>query len=506
MSVSSSSAPVFVAEAKLQERESVMGAWAGSLAALLIAELVTLFLFRQTVVSMVTIWAVSRTYSYGFIIVPICAVLVWRRKEDLKYLQPSASIAGLLLFLVSALLWMAGNVADVQLIQHAALVGMVDALVWAFLGGVIVRVLLFPLVFLFFAVPAGNGLVPWLQSWTASFTVAALRVSGIPAVQDGLALSTPSGDWQVAEACSGIRYLLASIMIGTLVAGVAYRSWKRRVAFLLFSALLPIVANAIRAYGIVALAYLSGNSIAAGVDHVVYGFLFFSILTAALLAVALRWYEPLEAPKSARRPSDKPPVGRTKLVLMLTGTIVIAASASAGAEYLWSRTAVIPAAANSLVPPAGWVATRDLDNEWAPEPGSMRSRTIETFTSGSADVSICFVTYPAERRGVELINSSNMMGKSGVWTLLASNTRDIAMADGPVQVSEYSVAHGTQRRLVWSWYLIGDQRTSDPYRVRVLEAANRLLGRPQSTAFVAVSTPYQSDPSTARTVLADFVK
>ena len=63
----------------------------------------------------------------------------------------------------------------------------------------------------------------------------------------------------------------------------------------LFSALLPIIANAIRAYGIVALAYVSGNAIATGVDHMIWdGFVFFSLLTAVLLAVALKWYEPKE--------------------------------------------------------------------------------------------------------------------------------------------------------------------------------------------------------------------
>src|SRR2546427_7400745 len=38
--------------------------------------------------------------------------------------------------------------------------------------------------------------------------------------------------WEVAEACSGISYLLASLAVGFAYAGVMYRSWVRRVSFL----------------------------------------------------------------------------------------------------------------------------------------------------------------------------------------------------------------------------------------------------------------------------------
>jgi exosortase A len=314
MSVSSSSAPILLVEPQLNDREAVTTAWLGPLIALATAGMVTLFAFRQTMASMVTIWNGSSTYSYGFVIVPLCALLVWRRRDDLRTLHPTTSLLGLTLFFFSAGLWVAGNVADVQVIQHIALITMLDALVWTFLGNASVRVLRFALLFLFFAVPVGDSLVPLLQQWTAAFTVNALRLSGIPAVQDGLILSTPSGNWQVAEACSGIRYLIASIVIGVLVAGVAYRSWKRRITFLLLSALLPIIANAVRAYGIVVLAYLSGNAIATGVDHVIYGFVFFSLLTAILLTVAFRWSEPVTAATLPGAASNEPSARPVRLV------------------------------------------------------------------------------------------------------------------------------------------------------------------------------------------------
>jgi len=506
MSVSGSSAPILLAERSLKSGEAALTAWIGPLIALAVAGAVTLVAFRETVVSLATVWNGSSTYSYGFVIAPICAFLVWRRLSDLKNIRPRTSLLGLGLFCLSALAWVAGNVADVQLVQHIALVAMLDSLVWALLGTAVVRVLRFPLLFLFLAVPVGDSLVPVLQRWTAAFTVSALRLSGIPAVQDGLVLSTPTGNWQVAEACSGIRYLIASVVIGVLVAGVAYRSWKRRIAFLLFSALLPIIANAVRAYGIVVLAYVSGNAIATGVDHVVYGFVFFSLLTAILLAIALRWYEPLaptEPVVISETSASTPRPGRVALALLII--VLVSASAGAVAGFLWSRTPAGPAD-NRLGTPSGWSVADSFDHEWAPEPASLQSRTIRTFIAGSREVSVAFGSYPESRRGVELINSSNGIGKSGVWTLLGTDTRETMIAGKPVIVEENTIARGPARRLVWIWYSLGDELTSDPYRLRALQARNRLLGRPQSAGLFAVSATFQSDPAEAGRAMADFLK
>jgi exosortase A len=505
MAVLNSVQPVIADVSNLERRESIASLWTRPLVGLTAAEILTLWFFRQTVLSMLAIWGNSATYSYCFVILPIVGFLIWNRRRDVLRVEPAISILGFVLLFVSALLWLAGNIADVQLVQHIALIAMLDSLVLAFLGGKATRILLFPLGFLFFAVPVGDSLVPLLQRWTAAFTVSALRISGIPAIQDGLILSTPSGNWQVAEACSGIRYLIASIVIGFLMAGVAYRSWKRRIIFLLFSALLPLVANALRAYGIAALAYYSGNAIATGVDHIVYGFLFFSLITAILLSVALHWYEP--RPPSLPPPADSrsKPVASGKIVLALIGVIMVAGSTTSLGAFLWSRSSTV-STLHSLAAPAGWEATDNFDKEWAPESPLFETRTVESFTSDSGNVSVCFITFSGNRRGVVLINPSNLTGSSGAWTALSSNARDVKTRTGPFRLSEYVIARGQQRRLVWLWYSIGDQHTANAYQLRAIQAKDRLLGQAREVTLTAISAPFQAETSEATRTLSDFVK
>ena len=64
-----------------------------------------------------------------------------------------------------------------------------------------------PLVFLFFAVPMGDWLIPWLQDFSAWFAMKLLDLTKVPALLEGRIITIPGGRWEVAEACSGIQVI-----------------------------------------------------------------------------------------------------------------------------------------------------------------------------------------------------------------------------------------------------------------------------------------------------------
>jgi exosortase A len=508
LSTSHSSTPVSTGEPALEERYQTTRQWIRPLLGLALAGAVAFVLLRSTVSSMVTIWYGSNTYSYGFVIAPISAFLVWRRRAQLKILHPHPSAVGLALVLFFAVIWVGGNVADIQIAQQVAFIGLLDALVWTFLGGRVVRLLRFPLLFLFFMVPTGESLVAPLQQLTAAFTVNAVRLSGIPAVQDGFVISTPSGDWRIAEACSGIRYLTSSIVVGVLFAGVAFRSWKRRILLVLISALVPILANALRAYLIVVVAYVSNNRIAAGIDHVVYGWLFFSLVTALLIGIALGWRElepPLAQPDRSPGDPGQATIRTSRLLGYTALVVVIVIAASSTANFLWSRPAPPRSVAGLWSAPESWIGIAAPDHDWAPNFDTLESQTSETFTNGPHEVSLYVASYPVKPGGVELINASNAVGTYGEWDLLSSDHRDIVLAGRQVSVPEYMVARGGERRVVWVWYLAGGQVTGSPYRIKFLQAESRLTGRPGRVALFVVSARFGAQATQAIEGLTDFV-
>ena len=101
-------------------------------------------------------------------------------------------------------------------------------------------------------------------------TLEALKLTGIPVYREGLWFSLPTGDWSVVKACSGVRYLIASVTLGVMYAYITYHTLWKRLLFILMSLVIPILANGIRAYIIVMIGHLSNLEYATGVDHMVY--------------------------------------------------------------------------------------------------------------------------------------------------------------------------------------------------------------------------------------------
>jgi len=258
--------------------------------------LLVIALFFDSAASMVGVWAASATFGHGFLIPPIVAYLVWTKRGDLAAGTPAPSLWGLAWMLGAALVWLLGDASQTSLFQHAGLIGMLQGVVFAVLGRDLTRRLVFPLGYMLFMIPFGDFAIKPLQGFTAEYTTVLLRLSGIPVLLENWVLTIPGGSFLVAEACSGVRFLIASLALGVLIAGLFFERWWKRLVFVALSILVPIGANVLRAYGIVVMAHLSNFEIAVGVDHLIYGFIFLSIVMAILIAIAFWMRDPQGKP------------------------------------------------------------------------------------------------------------------------------------------------------------------------------------------------------------------
>ena len=310
--------------------------WRTALPAMALVLLAIGLLYRDTFVAMAGIWTRSETFAHAWLVPPIVIWLVWRLRGELALLTPKPAPWMLLPMAVVAVGWLLGDLAGINAVTQLAVTALLVLAVPAVLGLAVARQIMFPLGFLFFMVPIGEFTTDVMMEWTADFTVWALVATGIPVYREGLQFIIPSGAWSVVEACSGVRYLIASFMVGTLFAYLNYSSAKRRWIFVGVSILVPIVANWVRAYMIVMLGHLSGNKIAVGVDHLIYGWVFFGIVIGIMFVIGARWSEPLPEKAEAA-----PAAG-------------VAAGPGVAAGGLWPA-AVLTVAALALGPAASWV-------------------------------------------------------------------------------------------------------------------------------------------------------
>lgn len=236
-------------------------------------------------------WWNIDTYTHILLIPLIIGWLVWLRRDDLADVVPKGWTPGLAFTAAGLALWLVGRSSGLNILAHAGAVGALQGAVVAVLGPRVSLLLALPIAMAAFLVPFGDELIPALQDVTAIIAVELTHWSGIPATVDGIYIDTPVGLFIVAEACSGVKFLVAMVTLAVLVCFTRFNSWPRRAAFMLASIIVPIIANGIRAWGTVYIAQFQGVEFAAGFDHIFYGWIFFALVVAILLAGAWKFFE-----------------------------------------------------------------------------------------------------------------------------------------------------------------------------------------------------------------------
>lgn len=492
-------------------------AWRAALPAILVAVLGLLLLYRESALAMVGIWERSATFAHAFVVPPISAWLIWRQRAALALLQPRPCYWFLLPLALAALLASLGDLAAVNALTHLALVAMLVLLVPLLLGPGVARVLTFPLGFLFFAVPIGEFMMPQLMETTADFTVAALRLSGIPVYREGQHFIIPSGNWSVVEACSGLRYLMASVMVGTLFAHLNYRSMRRRLGFVAFSILLPLVANWVRAYLIVMLGHLSNNELATGADHLIYGWVFFGFVMLIMFMIGARWAEHVAPPAPtpvAAWPERAGGVGPVWAAAALA-LALLAAPQQLLRAYDHRDGGLRPPLGALTLP--GWQATAEPLSDWKPLFENPAAELQATYAGSdpARRVGLHLAYYRHQDFHSKLITSQNqlVLEDDRRWARVGSATHGMELGGEPLRLREVELralngpGQPEQRLLVWQFYWVNGRLTSSDLRAKAYGVLDRLLGRGDDAAAVILATPKDADNGVqARQRLTGFLR
>ena len=483
-------------------------------AALAVATVIALLLiFFSTSASTVAIWERSETFAHGFLIFPISAWLIWRRRSELAQLAYRPDWRGLVLLLLFSAGWLVAHSGGVLVGEQLMLVAMVPAAVWTILGSRVVRAIAFPLGFLFLAVPMGEALIPPMMTFTAKFTVAALQLTGIPVYSEGMFFSIPSGEWSVVEGCSGLRYLIASFTLGCLYAYLTYRSTRRRILFAIASVVVPIIANGLRAYMIVMIAHLSDMKLALGVDHLIYGWVFFGVVMLLLFWVGGFWRED-EAPvvpaaQHVANANDATPAPIAQLALAALLSIAIAPAGLVYAAWLDARAT--PARDLHIPPPPpanGWILESTPFTDWQPHFVGSDAQRAFYYRKGDRKVMLYLAYYRTQRQGAELISSQNYMiqQKHPVWSNMGEASLSPGSAGLAGAVVQTKLRAPAQRLLVWRWHQLDGRATTNDYLAKWLLATDKVMGGRDDGSTIVVAAPYADEVAQAQPLLREFMR
>jgi exosortase A len=269
--------------------------WSVAIVALAIGALAFGLAFHAEVLRAVAVWDESTAYNHCYLILPISAYLIWERRQALAARTPHPDARILLAMIPVGLVWLFAQNAQIMEGRQLAAMTLFQLFLLAVLGFRVWRVSAFALLYLYFLVPSGAFLTAPMQDFAARFAVFWVELFGIPVYSNGLDIEVPGARFVVAEACAGLRFLIASVALGTLYGYTMYRSWRRRAAFIAVSIVVPIIANGFRVMGIVILGYWLGDAKAATADHLIYGWVFFSLVSVILILLGLPFRQEVPA-------------------------------------------------------------------------------------------------------------------------------------------------------------------------------------------------------------------
>lgn len=467
-----------------------LGLWRNSILVFAVSLAWLVFLYRDTALDMATIWYRSETFNHGFIVFPIAFWLIWTRRFHLALLVPKSSFVAIPLLALVGGGWLLGDLASVNAVTQFAFVLMLVLLVPAVFGFHVAKAIAFPLFFMFFAVPVGEFAIPLLMEWTARFTVFAVRLTGIPVLQDGMQFVLSSGRWSVIEACSGVRYLIASTCVGTLYAYLNYVSLRRRLIFIAVSIVVPVVANWLRAYMIVMIGHLSNGKLAAGVDHLIYGWVFFGVVIMIMFMIGARWTEVEAKPEKAMTVGNAGAVAPALGVLALCTVILMLTMAAPH----WVQSAVsrssqgaVPKLAQISNLPAWAPGAPPVD--WHPSYQNPPAELAQSFERAGMRIGLYVVFYRNQGYSSKLVTSTNTIvtSQDPNWLRLATRSREETFG-GQLNKVHVEDLKGSDDDVisVWRWYWINGRLTSSDVVAKIYTVLSLLSGKGDDSAAIFV--------------------
>ncbi|HTP40151.1 MAG TPA: VPLPA-CTERM-specific exosortase XrtD [Steroidobacteraceae bacterium] len=423
-------------------------------------------------------------YSYGYLIPPISLLLLWQRRRRLQQLPFAGSWAGVLLALAGIGVYFVGTIGALALVDAYALVIVLAGFAFAIMGWKAFRIALPPIALLFLMIPIPtfffNNLSSFLQLVSSKLGVAVIRLFNISVLLEGNVIDLGSYKLQVAEACSGLRYLFPLLALGIIVVSlVRFRMWMRLV---LVASTVPItiVMNSFRIGVIGVLVDKFGIAQAEGFLHQFEGWVIFMsclgilVLETRLLLRLSGDRRPLRDILEIDWPQKRPAAAAVSYRTMHVPLVAVVMAVT-----LASATTVAMPHQQEFHPPrdwfsgfplqlGGWRGQRDVMDKQSLATLMLDDYILANYADGHEAPVNFYVAYYGSQHSNASVHSPSSCLPGGGWRILDFTRQEIpsAMGAAPLAVNRAIVEQGDQRQLVYYWFQERGRNITSEYMVK----------------------------------------
>jgi exosortase A len=411
---------------------------------------------------MVVLWLTTDTYMHGAFVLPLAAIMA--KQKPWPTVLPSPLNIGFSALLIIG--WMmfviVGHLSMMNVVQQFALLSVIPLVVLLCYGLPIAWHYRAPLLLIFFAIPVGDFLVPFLQSITADMSVFFLQMSGVSVLRNGWYISIPAADFRVAEACSGINFLISTFTVAVFYAFTYMEKTYKRIAFIAMGLIVPLLANGVRVYLIIMIANWGNVEAATGFDHLVYGWIFFVFILIALFTLGHFWQDPVPVKSEMGVMLNATPLRMsTRLVTLIGGMLVLSVLS------LWYSLKGSATPYNTPLYAGDIVQENDVLGPQFPLADSV---TVETIKS---EIRLYKIVYASESVDKKLISYQNRWFDGGIWSV--AETERFTHDGTDFTAWKLADLSGRKSTLIFS-YCVGGHWYNNNIYVKVGQVKSRLLG------------------------------
>lgn len=445
------------------------------------------FIFWDGMAELVRLWQKQEEYSHGYLIPVISAYLIWQKRCQLARIGFPGAWTGTAVVLLGLMAFVLGDLATVYVVIHYALILVLAGIALSLFGWRGFVIVVVPILFLLFMVPLPpflhNTLSAELQLISSELGVQVIRAFGISVLLEGNVIDLGTYQLQVADACSGLRYLFP-LMSFAFLSAYLFRDavWKRGLIF--FSSIpISVLMNSIRIGVIGVLVDRYGIEQAEGFLHYFEGWAVFMICVAILLG-EMGLLVRLGAEKKRvgdvfaigspalnhqSAPGLTPPSG-LPMPYVAVGILLLATAVGAG--ILEKRHDMIPERAHLSEFPAeleGWVGRRNRIREVYLDALSLTDYILADYREPGGGTVNLYVAYYASQRKNESAHSPRSCLPGDGWEIkdLSQKSIDGVLLNGQaLALNRVKIQKGDYRQLVYYWFQQRGRILTNEYRVK----------------------------------------
>ncbi|MFQ5686365.1 MAG: exosortase C-terminal domain/associated protein EpsI [Candidatus Scalindua sp.] len=446
-----------------------------------------LLVYKSTLVSLLHRWTkYDETYSHGFLVLFITCYLIYEKRREISMIAGKPALYASVPLMIFSFIWAVAYYVDIIIIQQLLLPVIALSVIALTTGIRNCKKFLFPLGFLYFAIPIWDYLNSGLLSLTVSVTGFVIRASGLTALIEGDTITLPAGRILVAGGCSGLSYFIVCMALSILASHLFIKTTNSKYLLIGAGMITALLVNWIRVYSIVAIGYYTNMESKLIYDHELYGWLLFLFFFSPIFISSYRSNSSGRLVEHKIKDGVYNNVDNNHKIRYYIGWFLAFLFSIMLPHYL-STVDLVPGTNNFQK-----ISIDFQNNDWHELPTHNKDIYIFSHSSLKPDklllynlintneeVALAVALYQRDNNRKDFLPYNAALFDPDKWFLTKSDNISIKTKKETIKVRNIEIRQyiGNVKRMIWYWYVIGGEYYNNKYLAKLSELYALLQGR-----------------------------